>query len=330
MKNVLVTGGVGFIGHHLVDYLLINTDHHVTILDRIDVSSNQNRIYDLLSYQINSDRVTFVWHDLKAEINSSVAKMLNEPSIILHLAAGSHVDRSIDDPLSFVMDNVVGTCNILNYARTLTDLDRIVYFSTDEVFGPADEGQWFDEWDRYNSGNPYSASKAGGEELAVAFHNTYALPVIITHCMNVYGERQHSEKFIPSTVRKLMNDETIQIHCDNRVEEIGSRVYMHAKEVCEALMYIVEQGEVGEKYNIVSDGKNREIDNLEMAQKIADVVGKELIYEKVVDRGSGLGYDIRYGLSGNKLRDLGWKSEESLDDLLCELVKWYMENEKWL
>ena len=126
-----------------------------------------------------------MWHDLKAELNPLLIKSLGRVDTILHLAAGSHVDRSIDDPMSFVMDNVVGTCNLLNYARNVDTLEKFVYFSTDEVFGPAPDGVDYKEWDRYNSGNPYSATKAGAEELCLSFNNTYKMPMMITHCMNV-------------------------------------------------------------------------------------------------------------------------------------------------
>ena len=330
MKNVLVTGGIGFIGHHLVDYLLKNTDWNVTVLDRIDASSNQSRIFELESFQNNKERVKFVWHDLRAEVNDSVSNFFDSPEIILHLAAGSHVDRSIDDPLMFVQDNVVGTCNLLNYARTLPNLELFVYFSTDEVFGPAEDGELFKDDDRYNSGNPYSASKAGGEELAVAFHNTYGLPVIITHCMNVFGERQYHEKFIPSTIRKLNRGETIQIHCDKNLEIPGSRVYMHAEEVCDALVYIVKKGNVGEKYNIAPVDNYREIDNETMALMISELLDKEIVLERVVDRGSGQGYDLRYGLDGTKLKNLGWKSNKELSDYLKQVVEWSMKNERWI
>ena len=143
---------------------------------------------------------------LKSEINPWIKKEIGDVDIILHLAAGSHVDRSIDYPMEFVLDNVVGTANILEYARKINEskkLERFIYFSTDEVFGPAPKGVDYKENDRYNSTNPYSATKAGGEELAVAYENTYKLPVYITHTMNVFGERQHPEKFIPMCIKKL-------------------------------------------------------------------------------------------------------------------------------
>ena len=187
MKTILITGGAGFIAHHIVDYFLKNTDSNIILLDRLDYSGNLNRISNLLDTKYNNApqykrRVKFVYHDLKAEINSMLSTYIGDVNIVLHLAAGSHVDRSIDNPLEFVQDNVVGTCNILNYARGLKNLEKFLYFSTDEVFGSAPFGINYNERDRYNSTNPYSASKAGAEELCVAFENTYKMPIIITHC----------------------------------------------------------------------------------------------------------------------------------------------------
>jgi len=193
MKKALITGGAGFIAHHMIGYLLNNTDWEIITLDRLDYSGNLNRLHDLMlgfDPEVRK-RVRIVHHDLKAELNPLVRNEIGQVDYVLHLAAGSHVDRSIDYPMEFVMDNVVGTCNILEFARSQDNLERFIYFSTDEVFGPAPDGIKYKENDRYNSTNPYSASKAGGEELAVAYENTYGLPVYITHTMNVFGERQH-------------------------------------------------------------------------------------------------------------------------------------------
>jgi len=190
MTRVLLTGGAGFIGHHVVDLLLRETNWEIVSLDRLDYSGNLNRLDNVVSSFPKEERkrVKVVFHDLRAEINSLLKNMLGEFDYILHLAASSHVDRSITYPMEFVMDNVVGTCNILNFAREQKDLKRFIYFSTDEVFGPAPAGVNYSEKERYNSSNPYSATKAGGEELAVAFENTYKLPVFITHTMNVFGQ----------------------------------------------------------------------------------------------------------------------------------------------
>jgi dTDP-glucose 4,6-dehydratase len=191
-KKVLITGGTGFIGHHLIEHFLLNTDWEFVCLDRLDTSGTLYRLHEVLHGETGVNhpewkkRVRFVYHDLKSELNSFVANKIGKVDYILHLAAGSHVDRSIEDPMSFVMDNVVGTTNLLNFARTLDSLELLVNFSTDEVFGPAPEGVKYKEWDRYNSTNPYSASKAGAEEMCLAFANTYKLPLVQTHCMNVF------------------------------------------------------------------------------------------------------------------------------------------------
>ena len=163
-KRVLVTGGAGFIAHHLINHLLKTTDWEIVSLDRLDFSGNLNRLHDMMQDHDPSvqKRVKVVYHDLKAEINPLTASRIGPVDFILHLAAGSHVDRSIDYPMEFVLDNVVGTCNILEFARRCNNLERFVYFSTDEVFGPAPRGVFYKEYDRYNSGNPYSATKEIG------------------------------------------------------------------------------------------------------------------------------------------------------------------------
>lgn len=329
MKNILITGGSGFVGHHIVDYYLKNSDANIVLLDRLDVSGNLNRIYSLESYKNNKKRIKFLWHDLKAELynNIPICNSIGKVDTILHVAASSHVDRSIEDPLLFVMDNVVGTCNILNYARKLDSLNNFVYFSTDEVFGTASEGINFKEWDRYKSGNPYSASKAGGEELCVAFQNTYKLPIKISHCMNIFGERQHPEKYIPLCIRKILNGEKIIIHANKSLTKIGSRFYIHAYNVASAVDFIIKNGENGEKYNIVGE---TEIDNLTLANKIADIIGKPLIYELVDFHSSRPGHDLRYSLDGTKLRDMGWNIEYHLDEAIEKVIKWSLDNKEWI
>jgi dTDP-glucose 4,6-dehydratase len=329
MKNVLITGGVGFVGHHMVNYLLENSDANITVMDRLDTSGNLNRLTEMSSYQKNKNRVNFVWHDFKSEIikNEVLGAMLGKPDTILHVGAGSHVDRSIEDPLSFVMDNVVGTCNVLNYARQLDNLENMVYFSTDEVFGPAAPGIAHHEWHHYNSGNPYSASKAGGEELCLAFHNTYKLPVMISHCMNIFGERQHPEKFIPSCIRKIYKGEKVIIHSNKNLTKAGSRFYIHANNVCSAVNFILSKGTHGDKYNIVGE---KELDNYQVASIIADILGKPLNYEFVDFHSSRPGHDLRYALDGSKLAKMGWDLECTVEKSLETTVKWSLENPKWI
>jgi dTDP-glucose 4,6-dehydratase len=172
-KTILITGGAGFIAHHVIEEILNKTDWNVISLDRLDFSGNLNRLQDVVGVRRDKGRVKIVHHDLKAPLNSQIISSIGKLNYIAHLAAGSHVDRSIDYPMEFVMDNVVGTANILDYAKNINSLDKFVYFSTDEVFGPAPKQINYKENDRYNSTNPYSATKAGAEELVVAYENTY-------------------------------------------------------------------------------------------------------------------------------------------------------------
>lgn len=334
-KNVLITGGAGFIAHHLIDHLLNVTDWNIISLDRLDFSGNLNRLHDLIKDNPNKNRVKVVYHDLKAEINPYTQRLIGNVDIILHLAAGSHVDRSIDNPMEFVLDNVVGTCNILNFAR-LHKLEKFIYFSTDEVFGPAPVGVDYDEYDRYNSTNPYSASKAGGEELAVAFRNTYKMPIIITHTMNVFGERQHPEKYIPMCIKRVRDGEVITVHSDPSRTIPGSRHYIHAQDVAEAIYFLLNKDtnaitltgmDVCPKFNIV--GK-QEINNLQLAQIIADCQGKPLNYEMTDFHSSRPGHDLRYSLSGKRMRDLGWEPKIDLTERIKQVVDWTLQRPDWL
>ena len=341
MKRVLITGGAGFIAHHLIYYLINNTNWDIISLDRLDYSGNLNRLDNIL-HNLKSDqksRVKVVYHDLKSEINPWIKKELGSIDIILHLAAGSHVDRSIDYPMEFVLDNVVGTANILEYARQINEsekLEKFVYFSTDEVFGPAPKGIDYKENDRYNSTNPYSATKAGGEELAVAYENTYNLPVYITHTMNVFGERQHPEKFIPMCIKKIRDGQSVTIHSDKTKKIPGSRHYIHAEDVAEAIYFIITSkfesevdfgGAKCPKFNIVG---SEELNNLELAQIIAKCQNKELKYEMVDFHSSRPGHDLRYSLSGEKMKKLGWQPSIKLTDRIKQVVEWSLNNQNWI
>jgi dTDP-glucose 4,6-dehydratase len=338
MKKALITGGAGFIAHHLIGYLLKMTDWEIVTLDRLDYSGNLNRLHDLmLSFPPEErKRVKIVHHDLKAELNSLVRSEIGKTDYILHLAAGSHVDRSIKYPMEFVLDNVVGTCNILEFARAQDDLERFVYFSTDEVFGPAPGKIKYKEDDRYNSTNPYSATKAGGEELVVAYENTYGLPVHITHTMNVFGERQHPEKYMPMCIRKIRDGEIVTIHSDKTRTIPGSRHYIHAEDVSSAILFLLKfsgrfeptwGGAKCPKFNIVGA---EELNNLELAQIIADTQNKELKYELVDFHSSRPGHDLRYALDGDKMKELGWVPAKSVKERISEVVNWTLDNPRWI
>ena len=339
MKKVLITGGAGFIAHHIIAHILKNTDWDIVTLDRLDLSGNLNRLHEILDEFSAADkkRLKIVFHDLKAEINSQIKSDLGKPDMILHLAAASHVDRSIIYPMEFVLDNIVGTVNLLDFARSLKNLKKFVYFSTDEIFGNAPEGVSYKEYDRYNSTNPYSASKASAEEFCVAYENTYKLPIIITHTMNVFGERQHPEKFIPMTIQRVRDSEKVFIHANKEKTKAGSRHYIHAQDVADGLMFILDlkdykhDGDFGDakcpKFNLVGP---EEINNLDLAKKIAKVQNRKLIYELIDNHSSRPGHDLRYSLSPDLLKSLGWEPKIKLSKRIEEVVDWSLKNKRWL
>ena len=337
-KKILITGGAGFIAHHVVDKILSTTDWEIITLDRLDFSGNLNRLHEVVSAYSKSEqkRVRVIHHDLKAELNPEIAATIGRVDYISHLAAGSHVDRSITYPLEFVMDNVVGTAHILDYARKLDHLERFAYFSTDEVFGPAPKGINYKENDRYNSTNPYSATKAGAEELVVAYENTYGLPSLITHTMNVFGERQNPEKYIPMVIKKVRDNAIVTVHANEEKTVAGSRHYIHAEDVAEALLFLFNfdisslksdsTGAKCQKFNIV--GKD-EIDNLELAKFIAQVEGKSLNYEMVDFHSQRPGHDLRYALNESKMEKMGW-IPHSAYDRLERVIDLSLKNDRWL
>jgi dTDP-glucose 4,6-dehydratase len=341
MKRVLVTGGAGFLGHHLVEHILKNTDWEVIVLDSLTYASGgYDRLRDIGCF--DDRRVVRFTHDLSMPFTPGLERELGNLDYIAHCAAETHVDRSIRDPWPFIQSNLIGTARILDFAKNQTKLDRMVYFSTDEVFGPADlygnlhvdkshhtlsPFYTYREWDRYNSTNPYSATKAGAEELCLAWANTYGVPVVITHCMNLFGERQHPEKFIPNTIRKLLHGEKIIIHADPSKTNAGSRIYLHARNASDAVLFLFEHGVRRDKYNIAGQ---RECTNLEVASLIADKMRVPLSYELVDFHSSRPGHDLRYSLDGSKLDRIGWKAPVDFDASLHHTIDWFLEHPQWL
>lgn len=334
MKTICITGGFGFIGSHLVYGLLKETDWNIVIIDRLDVSGNPARITETDIWEKEKHRVKFVWWDFKAQINDLVKQQIGHIDYIWHLGASSHVDRSIIDPMSFVMDNVVGTTNMLLFAKDIKP-ERFIYFSTDEVFGPMENGVPFKEWDRYKASNPYAAAKAGGEEISYSFYNTYKLPIIITHTMNVFGEYQHPEKFIPMCIKNILNNEKILIHADKTKTISGTRYWIHARNVLKALLFLNEHGQNGDKYNIVGE---KEVSNLDIAKFVYKVIVENdeeggrpaLDYEMTDFHSSRPGHDLRYGLDGTKLKEMGFEYSSNFEKSLTKTIQWYLKNKKWL
>lgn len=333
-KTALITGGAGFIGHHLVQHIFQNTDWNVVVLDRLDISGDLNRLGEILEgHPEYKSRLKFVFHDLKAEINPHVSAEIGKPNLVFHLAASSHVERSIQDPLSFFMDNTIGTVNLLNWCRGKDNIDYIQSFSTDEVYGNALGGISYKEEDRYKPRNPYAASKAAADHVAYSFFITYGLPLVITNCMNVIGERQ-VEKFVPLVIKKILNGETIQIHSYPGAQKAGTRNYIHARNVAAACLFLVNEATFGESYNF--EGQE-EIDNLEMAKRIASYMDYNngggrcnFVYNMVDFHSARPGHDLRYALDGSKLRSMGFTYPVEFEESLERTVKWTLNNKRWL
>jgi len=243
------------------------------------------------------------------------------------MAAETHVDNSIMDPELFINNNVNSTVKLLEYAKTLRNLEIFFYFSTDEVFGPALGDTLYKEWDRHKPTNPYSASKSAAEQICISYENTYKIPLMIVNVMNAFGERQHVEKFIPLCIKKMLNNEKIYIHSYPDKKTSGTRFYIHARNIASAVLFLIKNGTIGEKYNISGE---KEVSNLEMAQTIARVMNRDLAYEMVDFHASRPGHDLRYGLDGNKLFNMGWEMPVNFDESLERTIQWTLENQEWL
>ena len=326
-KTILITGGCGFIGHHFVEHVYINTDWNIIIIDKLSYASNGfERLRD--TGCLNADRVKVFTNDLINPIPEGIQKEIGKNvNYIVHMAAETHVDNSIKDPKLFLDNNINSTLNLLEYSRTLPNLEIFFYFSTDEVFGPALNDTLFKEWDRHKPTNPYSASKSAAEQICVAYENTYKVPLMIVNVMNAFGERQHVEKFIPLCIKKIMNNETIEIHSYPDKKRSGTRFYIHGRNIAAVVLFLINKGSIGEKYNIAGE---KEVSNLEMAQMIAGYMNKELKYKMVDFHSDRPGHDLRYGLDGTKLFNMGFSLPLNFEESLRKTVDWTLKNKKWL
>jgi len=326
-RKVIITGGCGFLGHHLVEHLIKSTDWDIVIIDKLTYASmGLSRIID--NNCLLNERVQFFSADFSNHLSVGVKREIGDDvNIIFHLGAESHVDRSIEDPINCFRNNIIGTAELLEYSRSLKNLELFFYFSTDEVFGPAPNNISFEEWDGHRPTNPYSASKSSSEAICLSYANTFSIPIMIVNNMNIFGERQHVEKFIPGTIKKVLNGEKVLIHSNKDKNKPGSRFYIHARNVCESLLFLIENGKIGEKYHIVGE---REVNNLELAKLIAKYIGKELNFELIDFHSNRPGHDLRYALKDTNLKKLGWKIPKNFEESLKKTVEWTLSNTKWL
>jgi dTDP-glucose 4,6-dehydratase len=330
MRRVLITGSAGFVGAHLVEHLLFNSDWEIIGLDSFKHRGDSMRIYH------DASRYKIFTHDLTTPISGRLIDKIGHIDFIINMASESHVDRSITDPIPFIANNVSLIGTVLEYARIIKPL-AFIQISTDEVYGAALNGHNHKEWESIIPSNPYSASKAAQEAIAISYWRTFDIPLIITNTMNMFGERQDREKFIPMVIKKVLNKEVVTIHGNEKF--IGTRYYLHARNHADALLFLLDyclptkyQDSMQEilkpdRYNIVGD---LEVNNLDMALKIAECMGEELRYELVDFHAARPGHDRRYALDGNKLKKLGWKSPVDFYNSLNKTVHWTLNHPEWL
>lgn len=327
MKKILVTGGAGFVGHHFVEHVLKNTDWNIIVLDSLNYAGSLNRITESESF--DPKRIKFIWHDLCAPISGMTHNMMGKLDYLVHFAAESHVDKSLENSIPFVMSNVLGTANLLEYLKHNQSQCRTVIFSTDEVFGAAPQGVYYKEDDRFKPSNPYSAAKAGEEMIAFSFAHAFSLPVFTTRSMNIIGERQHPEKFLPKIIRSIQDGQKVMLHgCG--INDQSSRCWIHARNVADGVMFLLDRGEKEQFYHIV--GEERTV--LEIANWVSQVIiGKDLSPDRIewVDYHTARpGHDKRYALDGSKMAAMGWRPPVDLEHSIKKTVEWTLKNPKWL
>ena len=324
--RILVTGGCGFLGHHVVDHFLRRGDADIVVLDKLTYASNgYDRLRD--SEVFDDRRVTTLAADFREPLSPGVCQEIGAVDYILHLGGETHVDRSIADCTPFTLSNVLGTQRMLDFARTVPSLKLMIYASTDEVYGTAPDGVLYKEGDPPDPRNPYAATKLGAEALCLAYAHTHGVPVAITNTMNLFGERQHPEKFMPLVIRKVLAEETVTIHSSPDKTRSGSRFYIHCRNWAAAAEFLFTMAVPHERYNIVGE---LEITNLDLALLIAEYVGKPLRYKMVDFHSSRPGHDLRYSLDGTKMRLMGWEPPVGFHASLRKMVEWTLAHPRWL
>jgi dTDP-glucose 4,6-dehydratase len=336
--KLLLTGASGFIGSHVLEHVLINTDWDVVCIASWKHKGTPERIEEVLKGdKAWKKRVEVVTHDLEAPFTKRTIDRIFKDGIdyIVNCASESHVERSISDPVPFIQNNVQLVLNMLSIARYgMPRLRAFVQVSTDEVYGVAPEGVNHKEWSSILPSNPYSASKAAQEAIAISYWRTYGIPLIITNTMNNLGEMQDPEKYVAQLVRKISQGETVNVH--GTKDNIGSRYYLHARNHADAILFLLKQTIpsaysdkvlMPDRYNVVGD---IELDNLEMANLVADIMGKELKYVFTDFHSTRPGHDRRYALDGSKLKGIGWKPPVDFKMSMKRYIDWTLANPSWL
>lgn len=328
-----LSGAGGFLGHHLLEHVLATTGWDVEATDSFRHKGRCDRIAQVLDPQPAwRPRVHVTTHDLAAPFSGGETTGFGHVDYMIAMASGSHVDRSLADPVPFVRTNVDVILNTLELARVLKPR-HVIVISTDEVYGPVEPGHAHAEWAPVIPSNPYSASKAAQEACAVAWWRSYGVPVTIVNCMNLFGERQDPEKFLPMLIRRISRGEVAAIH--GRPGDIGTRHYLHARNLADALVGILRElpprpfpaGDRPNRWNIASPDP---VSNLELAETVAGIIGKPLRYELIDFHSARPGHDPHYGLDPTKLTAAGWKPPVPFAESLERTVRWTLANVAWL
>ena len=333
-KKILVTGGYGFIGSALIRKLLNETDSFVFNLDKFGIVSDDKSIKEILDKEKNfKERYKFYKVDLfDFELLENIFNNI-KPDLVFHLAAESHVDRSIDNPSQFINSNIIGTFNLLEITRkylknNIVDNFKLLHISTDEVFGSLPDIGKFNESTSYDPKSPYSASKASSDHLVRAWRHTFKLPLIVTNCSNNFGEWQFPEKLIPLSIQKIINGKQIPIYGNG----LQIRDWLYVEDHIDALLLISERGKMNEDYCI---GGNSEITNIDLIKKISKIINKNSTYKHSLNNVISFvkdrpGHDERYAIDFNKIRnDLGWEPKSNFDQSLEKTINWYLDNQEW-
>lgn len=326
--RILVTGAAGFLGHHFVEHILKATDWDV-----VGLASFRHQGCPLrLAHLVGDERFRLVRTELGAPVGPRVAYEIGDVDLIVNFAAESHVDRSIETPIPFVVNNVEVALSLLEYAREAKPR-HVIQFSTDEVYGPAPAGYAHREWDAIIPSNPYSASKAAQEACAIAWWRTYGVPLSLVNSMNLIGERQTPEKLVPVIIREVLRGGQVPIYGASE-DEIGSRTYLHARNLADGLLFLLGADPLlhpavdrPDRWNVVGE---REINNLDMARLVAEILGKPLHYRLVPEGHARPGHDRRYALDGTKLAGAGWKQPMNFEESLRRTVRWTVDHPEWL
>ena len=319
MTRVLVTGGAGFIGSNFVHYLHHKyPDYQIAVLDSLTYAGNLRNLESLLNSVTGSDRVSFVRMDI---CDAAVAEAMSGTDLVVHFAAESHVDRSIEDASAFVRTNVDGTWNLVEAARK-NQVRRFLHVSTDEVYGSLDASGRFTETTPLMPTSPYAATKAASDLLVQAAIRTHGFPAIITRCSNNYGPYQFPEKLMPLMIAQALAGEALPVYGDG----MQVRDWIHVADHCRALDLVLHGGREDEVYNIGGDAERT---NLDVVRTILRTLGKpETLIRHVTDRKA---HDRRYAMDSSKLQqELGWQPQWTFEAGLADTIRWYQQNEAWL